>query len=83
MGAIRAAKEHGLRIPEDIKIISLTGHAVGGMLETSMASMELPSHEIGARCTKLILEQIESETPGTMTPQHITYPASFVERESI
>lgn len=83
LGAIRAAKEHGLRIPEDIKIISLTGHAVGGMLETSMASMELPSHEIGARCTKLILEQIESENPGSMTPQHITYPASFVERESI
>ena len=39
LGAIRAAAERGLKIPEQIKIMSLTGHRVGRMLETTMTSM--------------------------------------------
>ena len=42
-------------------VISLTGHAIGGMLETAMTSMELPGREMGQWAADMILEDIEAE----------------------
>ena len=35
IGVLRALKESGKKVPEEVKVISLTGHAIGGMLETA------------------------------------------------
>lgn len=49
IGALRAVKEQAMLVPEDIRLISLTGHSIGGMLETTMTSLEIPAHEMGKR----------------------------------
>ena len=82
IGVLRALKERGLRAPEDIKVVSMTGHRVGDMLETSLTSAELPGGDMGARAASLLIDQIESE-PGREQPlQHIQYTAKLMERES-
>lgn len=80
LGVIRALTERGIHIPEQIKVMSLTGHAVGRMLETSMTSLEMPAEEMGNKAAKMLIDEIEaSHRP---TPQHLTMSYQLVERES-
>ena len=82
LGAIRALTEREIRIPEEVKVISLTGHSVGGMLETAMTSMEMPAHEMGKKAAKMVIEEIEAPTDQKPSPQYVTFATVLVERES-
>jgi LacI family transcriptional regulator len=82
LGAIRAISERGIKIPEQIKVISLTGDAIGDMLETSMTSMEMPAHEMGEKAAEMIIEAIETAPSAKTRPQHVSFPTALVERES-
>ena len=82
LGAIRALAERHVRIPDDVRVISLTGHKVGGMLETSMTSMEIPAHEMGIKAAKMLIEEIEAPSAEKSGPQHLSFSVSLVERES-
>lgn len=82
LGAIRALTEREIRIPEEVKVISLTGHSVGGMLETAMTSMEMPAHEIGVKAALMTIEEIDSPEEHKSGPRHLVYQSSLVERES-
>lgn len=82
MGAIRALKDNGLRTPQDIKVLSMTGHRVGDMLETSLTSMELPGYEIGEKAADMIISAIEADEKHKPAVQHLTFSAVLAERES-
>lgn len=82
LGVLRALKEQGIRIPDEIKVISMTGHAIGRMLETSMPSMEMPSFEIGEKAAQLTIMEIENPSEKIPTPQSIQFPYTLIERES-
>ena len=82
LGAIRALSERRYRVPDQVRVISLTGHEVGGMLETSMTSMEMPAHEMGVKAAKMLIDEIEAPTGKKPGPQHLIFSASLVERES-
>lgn len=82
MGAIRALKVRNIRVPEQIRIVSLTGHSIGGLLETSMTSLEIPAGEMGVKATHMAIDEIEA--PSDMKPdvEHVVFGTSLVERES-
>lgn len=82
IGAIRAIKERGLRIPEDIRVMSLTGESVGRILQTTMTALEIPAHEMGEKVARMIIDEIEAPTNKKPSPQHLIFDASLVERES-
>ena len=60
-GAIRELTQKGKRIPEDIKVMSLTGIRLGGFLETAMTAMEVPAGEIGETAAEIIIRPGKSE----------------------
>lgn len=82
LGAIRALKERNILIPQQIKLLSLTGHSIGGMLETSMTSMEMPAAEIGKSATKMLIEAINSSSNIKPSLQHTIFEPSLIERET-
>lgn len=84
LGAIRAVTQRGLRIPDQIKIISLTGHEIGAMLQTTMTSMEMPAQRMGDKAAQMIIEEIESGAgPDQRSiPQHLSFTMQLEERES-
>ena len=82
LGAIRALTERKIRMPEQIKVISLTGHAVGRMLETSMTSMEMPAHEMGKKAARMVIDEINAPSDQKPSTQHVTFATALVERES-
>lgn len=82
LGAMRVLKEQAIKVPSQMRLLSLTGHAVGGMLETAMTSLELPAYEMGEKITRMIIEEIEAPSNHKPSPQHLVFNASLVERES-
>lgn len=81
LGARRVLKEKGIGC-DQIKVISLTGHVVGGMLRTSMTSMEMPANEMGMKAAAMVIEEIETPFDRKPSPRHLVFSASLVERES-
>lgn len=82
LGAIRAAAERGIKIPDRIRIISLTGHRVGRMLETTMTSMEMPAFDMGSASARLIINFLESDPKFKPSERHIGFSSTLVERET-
>lgn len=84
LGAIRAITEQGLKIPEQVKVISLTGHEIGAMLQTTMTSMEMPAQRMGEKAAQMIIEDIQaiSNPEQKVSPQHLSFAMVLVERES-
>lgn len=82
IGAMRALKLRNIRVPEQIRIVSLTGHSIGGLLETTMTSLEIPAKEMGEKATHMVIAEIEA--PATAKPkiEHVVFGTSLVERES-
>ena len=81
LGAIRFLSEQGKSV-EQVRVMSLTGHSVGRMLETSMTSMEMPAHEMGSHAARMVIEKIEAPADQKPSVQHRTFATTLVERES-
>lgn len=80
IGAVRALRKHGLRIPEDVKLIDCTGNPITAMLETPLTVMEMPGFKIGAQAVNRLIELIEGT--GDLTPVITRFEAELIERES-
>ncbi len=78
LGVQRALKKIGR---QDIKLVSLTGITVGGYLETTMTSMEVPAAQIGEEAVNMIIKDIETKE-GLRTVKNLVFRSVLVERES-
>lgn len=81
LGASRLLKERNIS-QHEVKLVSLTGHSIGKMLQTSMTSMELPACGMGTRAAELIIDEIEHHSEENIGIQHVMFQAELVERES-
>ena len=83
LGALRALKERGIKVPDQVKVISLTGHSVGAMIETSMTAMEMPAFDMGENAARILITDIEESSNGKIpVPRNLQYPCTLIERES-
>lgn len=82
MAALRALKDEGISVPDQVRLVSLTGHSIGDILETTMTSLEMPAKEMGQKATQMIIQEIEADSDSKPSVQHLVFPASLVERES-
>ena len=82
IGALRALKDRQMSVPRDIRVISLTGNAIGDMLETSLTALEIPAYEIGRKAARMLIEEIEAPEGAKPPAQHLSFAATLVERES-
>lgn len=81
IGALRFLKEEGISVPDKVKIVSLTGHSIGGMLETTMTSMEMPAIDMGEKIVNMMVNEIETDKKKREV-QHIVFETFLAERES-
>ncbi len=81
LGAIRSIVDRGMSL-EQVKVISLTGHAVGGMIQTSMTSMEMPAFDMGKEAAGLCIAEVEAPAGQKPASRHVTFSATLAERES-
>lgn len=82
IGALRALKEQGKSVPDEIRVISLTGHIIGSMLETSLTALEIPAKEIGIKSAAMTIEYIEAASDSKPNAQHLIFESRWAQRES-
>lgn len=59
-GAIRAIKEKGLRIPEDIAIVGFNDTLIASYIEPTLSSVEIFVQELGYNASEILINQLEN-----------------------
>lgn len=78
MGVIRALRDMGLRVPEDVSVSGFDGTEMARYYVPSIASVSQPTEEIARRSVELLCEMLEGGQA-----QHIKVNYSLVEGESV
>lgn len=78
IGAIRALKDNGLRVPEDVSVIGFDGIALGSFLVPKLSTVEQSVRKMAVRSVEILLDSIENGE----TAKHETVPFSVNLRES-
>ncbi len=79
IGAMRAIREKGLSVPEDISIVAIDGLEVASYLNPPLSTYEQPMEAMGKRSVELLLGMINEEQAG----RQIKLEASFIEGGTI
>ena len=67
IGAVRALKDNGLRVPEDVEVIGFDDIEIARLVEPPLSTVSQPGLEMGARSAELLLRMIEGKTPRPRT----------------
>lgn len=79
IGAMKAIKEHGLRVPEDISIMSIDDIETAQYVSPMLTTVHVPMEELGKVTAKILIDRIEN---GKNLPMKIELPFSIITRES-
>jgi DNA-binding LacI/PurR family transcriptional regulator len=80
IGAMRASKKHGLKIPKDIGFVGFSNSKMAEVVEPSLTSVDQPTHEMGRVAAQLLLEQLIST--GNVQPETIVMDGKLIIRDS-
>ncbi len=80
LGIYEAAKELGVKIPDDIDIMCYGDSDVSKFLSPALSCVRQPTHELGSRAVQVMLETIAE--PGVTREHHIVLPTQLVIRET-
>ena len=64
LGAVKAIRESGLRIPQDISIISFDNNTYLDYLDPAVTRVSQPTEEIGILAVKILTESIAGNEAG-------------------
>lgn len=78
MGALAAANDLGLRVPDDVALAGFDNTPISEYLRPALTTFSLSSRDMGAQAMRLILAGKE----GDNTIQHVTVRGDLVIRES-
>lgn len=78
LGAIRALKDRGMKVPEDVSVVGFDGIEMGQYLVPKLTTIQQPASIMAERCIEILLQCICGK--GTSVNEQITF--SFIEGES-
>jgi len=79
IGALKAAHEAGLRVPEDIAIVGFDNVDIASYVTPGLTTIHQPRYEIGKRAMELLLKKIDNEE---IDHGHIILEDELIIRES-
>lgn len=82
LGAISAIREHKLRIPDDIAIISYDNNSFLDYLDPSITRIEQPVEQVVIKATKMLIDMIDNPERHDHEKTQITIRPSIIERHS-
>ncbi len=79
IGAMRAAREAGLRIPQDIAFVGFDDLPIATLPDVQLTTVRQPVAQFGARAVEILLDLIEN---GINPPRHIVMETELIIRNS-
>lgn len=78
IGAIRALRDHGLRVPEDVSVVGFDGLPLGDFLVPQLSTVAQSVRLMAQRSVEILLSYLDEGG----TAQHETVPFTICQRES-
>lgn len=78
IGAIRAFRDHGLRVPEDVSIVGFDDIQGAAYHNPSLTTIRQPLHSMGTHAARILLQRIR----GKEYPEHVAIVPELIIRES-
>lgn len=83
IGALKAIKEAGLRVPKDIAVVGFDDLKISAMLETPLTTVRQPKREIGKKAAEILIEKIRSGRKNAAAAfRHVVLKTELVVRKS-
>ncbi|MCM3636888.1 LacI family transcriptional regulator [Sporosarcina luteola] len=79
IGAMKAAYQHGLKVPEEISIIGFDGIALGKASIPELTTIEQPLYELGQKAAKVLIKLIKGQN---IEKTFYQFDVQLVERDS-
>ncbi|MER5514966.1 LacI family DNA-binding transcriptional regulator [Streptomyces sp. NPDC002763] len=79
IGALRALREHGLSVPDDIALCCFDDFAWADLFSPRLTAVAQPSREIGVEAVRVLLERLAAPDRPART---VRLPCTFVHRTS-
>jgi LacI family transcriptional regulator len=79
-GAMRAIQEAGLRVPEDVALVSFDDIPAAARHRPALTTIRQPIHQMGAIAAQTLIDQLDNDD--TATPRRIILPTELVLRET-
>jgi DNA-binding LacI/PurR family transcriptional regulator len=80
LGALRALKEAGVRVPEDMSLVAFDDFASEFVVEPFLTVVDQPAREMGKRATELLLARLSGSGPEGY--REIVLPTQVIVRRS-
>ena len=80
IGAMRAARELGLRIPDDLSVVGFDDIDLAGHVDPPLTTVHQPIREKGSDAVRLLLAAMEQR--GTHRPEHVRLETRLIVRNS-
>jgi LacI family transcriptional regulator len=80
IGAMRALRERGLRVPHDVSVIGFDDILLASYVAPALTTIAQPKVEAGKRAVEFLIERIEA--CGQCEPQHLVLETTLIERAS-
>jgi LacI family transcriptional regulator len=80
VGAFRAIREAGLRVPDDISMVAFDDLTEANIIDPFLTVVSQPAYEIGYKATSLLLDRIAGN--GSAEAQEIILPTQLITRRS-
>ena len=78
-GAMKAIREKGLRIPEDVAIVGFSDDIRAELMQTPLTTVRQPAYEVGKRAAQKLIDHIEN---GLGNIENLTVKTELVIRRS-
>ena len=79
VGALKAMKEHGLRVPEDVRLVGFDNVFVSSLVSPSITTVHVPRYRMGVEAAQLLLDAMNNPEREQTT---VELPINLLVRES-
>lgn len=79
VGALRAVKQAGYRVPEDFSIVSFGDTILASMTDPALTTVREPYQELGYEATTMLIRLINGRR---LAKRHVVFPVELIVRKS-
>ena len=82
IGALRAAFESGVRVPQDISLVGFDDIRMASYTTPTLTTVRQPLEALSHKAVELLDCMVKNKTPGAQTGQHISLAPELIVRDS-
>ncbi len=81
LGALMALRELGLRVPQDVSLVSFDDPSWAELLDPALTTIRQPTYELGSAAAKMLIDRVERRY--TNAPRRVVIEPSLIVRDSV